>query len=252
MPDRKIATIKNPTIEATVNGLYRFENEKQALDRIQTLRDNFIISKTQDDDDSTTFLWIKGFEITDKESEAGYLGNFAEIQIKKLEDGKFALGAEKVETDIKNHPQKKRPKQAMPNWGHPILRKIKKGEKFEEVEPAQELLQRLHENFPETSIPVTNKVYAMVYSRKENPKKPIQKYVFEIKTLKEGGFFIEYSLNEYEAKDLPGVGKNARDKRAEIEDGEDMQQAAKKGYFASMVELKRSRKKPPPASSEGQ
>ena len=243
---KRLATEKHPTIEAIINGLFRFETEEQAQERIDTIRDHFIISsKLPKDKDDLLKLWIRGYEINKEEEKKGYLGNYASFKIKKLGDGKCTIVAEKQRIAIKYHPQRKRPKSKHPDWGHPCLRIVKKGIVFDTIEEAQKILSQLHEEYPDISIPAVNKLFTIIYSRTNKP--PVQKYILEIQPARDGGgFYIEYKINEYKKpKELPTDGKKKVSKTTEAEgDGsEDSSSDAKeKGYFASMVELKRSKK----------
>ncbi|MCH2546789.1 MAG: hypothetical protein MK052_04155 [Alphaproteobacteria bacterium] len=240
---RRYATVMHPTIGAVLAGTYRFASEEQAKQQLQVFRNHFVLSRHQNEEsnDNSIILWIKGYAITDDEKKNCYTGNYAVVGIKKRRNGKFALEAVKLESDIKYHPQRQRPKHKHPNWGHPILRSVKKKRIYENVEAAQKELQLLHEEFPEVTIPLSTKLYLIIYSRQQEP--PAQKYVLEIKVNEEGGFYLDAYSNDYKGpKDIPNT-QNADE--AEKPDPK----AAGGGYFTSMVALKRSRKKP--ASPEG-
>ncbi len=88
----------------------------------------------------------------------------------------------------------------------------------------------------------------MIYSRAEDPKTPIKKWVLEVNVLDGGSYYIDAMANTYEQKqDLPGMpgkkkmpdtGAAPKPRIAGGGDGE-----GPEGYFASMVTLKRSKKK---------
>jgi hypothetical protein len=243
---RRYATVMHPTIGAVLAGTYRFATEEQANQQLQIFRDHFVLSRHQNEESNEKgiILWIKGYSITAEEKKNGYTGNYAVIGIKKLKDGKYSLTATRLESELKFHPQRQRPKHKHPNWGHPILRSVKKKRIYPTVEAAQKELQLLHEEYPEVTIPLTNKLYLIIYSRQQTP--PAQKYVLEVKVGEEGGFYIDAYANEYKApKELPGA-----DQAATMEGDETAEAPVAGGYFTSMVALKRSRKKPPmPASA---
>jgi hypothetical protein len=92
---------------------------------------------------------------------------------------------------------------------------------------AQEEMMRIHEEYPEISIPLTNKLYIIIYSKEHKP--PVQKYLLEIKTLDEGGFFIEFGENNYQAPATPQK--------------EESPEEIPQGYFTSMIALKKRKKK---------
>jgi hypothetical protein len=238
---RRYATLMHPTIGAVLAGTYRFASEEQAKQQLQIFRDHFVLSRHQNEEagENAVILWIKGYSITDDEKKAGYTGNYALIAIKKLPDGKHSLIATKLQSELKFHPQRQRPKHKHPNWGHPILRSVKKQRVYSTVEEAQKELQLLHEEYPEVTIPLTNKLYLIIYSRQQVP--PAQKYVLEVKVADEGGFLIDAYANDYKG------GKEAPAKDQQEAGQQD--EAQQSGYFTSMVALKRSRKKPPAGGS---
>lgn len=225
---KRYASASLPLMEAILNTLFRFSKEEQALKQLEELRERFILSKEQEDDNLSVRLWISDFSLTEEEIAQGYLGNFAVIRHRKIGDGKFTLYPEKLEIELKNHPQKKRPKRAHPDWGHPILRVIKKKPVFQSVEDAHALLMKLHEEYPEISIPTKNKLYIILYERLKKP--PVRKYVLEIKVKEGGGFYIDNAENTYKPKKVPKQEGVLTD-----------EEKVAKGYFTSMVELKKKR-----------
>ncbi|HCR85458.1 MAG TPA: hypothetical protein DIV86_02155 [Alphaproteobacteria bacterium] len=236
----RLATEKHPTIEAIITDLFRFETKEQAETRIKAIKEHFIISAKlpKDSRDSNVLkLWIRGYMISDDEEKQGYLGNYAAFRVVQLKDKKFTIRAEKQNIALKYHPQRKRPKRKHPDWGHPALRLVKKGEIFETLEEANKLLKQLHTEYPDISIPAINKLFIILYSKADNPEKPVQKYILEVKPSRDGGFHIDYRLNDYQKKQLP-VKKVRRNEDVEKLQN-DNQQA---GYFTSMITLKRDKK----------
>lgn len=277
-PTRRNASLNNPTIAAIVEGGYRFANEEQALNQLNAVRDFFTISRQQQEGlkDGQIILWIKSYALTPEEKQGGYTGNFAIISVVKRDKGKFSLEAVKLESELKYHPERRRPKHKHPNWGHPILRAIQKGRKFKAVEDAQAELTRLHEEFPECTIPLSTKLYLIIYSRKDKP--PVQKFVLEIQPSKEGDgmFFVDVQRNDFKGVMVGdgGGSKKGRDRDAEQKEATDAVAATpaedseeqgggvyiapakggreigkprpKKdsvGHFSAMVELRRQKKK---------
>ncbi len=249
---KRIATVKNPVIQAVSQGLFRFENEEQAKDLFKRISNNFIISKEQDKDGNTIKIWIKGFSITPEEKKEGFLGNYASIKIVQ-KDKKFTLTAEKQVVELKRHPQKIRPKQKHPDWGHPILRRVLKKKAYKTMEEAEKDIQRLHEEFPEISIPGGDKLYLMVYNKdlaKSNTN-PTQKIILKIHPTDTGEFLINYVENR-KKKVLPPLPKSAAATPATAGSPEAAANAAtsptgstpaQKGYFSAMVEMKRKAKR---------
>jgi hypothetical protein len=196
---KKLATVRNPTIEAVVKQLLRLPDEQSALGRLESLRAYFVTSNKQITETKTpsVLLWIKGFEVSNAELAKGYHGHFAVVTYKRLPDGKYTLTATKITMDLKHHPERKyQPvRQRHPNWGHPVLRKIKKNLPYATIEDAAVLLVKLHEEYPDASIPGEMKLYLMIFDRTDDGRKPIKKWIFEIKPTTGEQYIIEYREN---------------------------------------------------------
>ena len=244
---RRYATTRQPTIAAIMQGTFRFASKEQAMGHIEILQNSFVLSRqSQEESDDRVILWIRGYEVTPKEKKQGYTGNYALVSISKVDGDKFTLKATKLESELKYHPQRKRPSHNHPNWGHPILRAVKKKRIYATVEEAQKELQLLHEEFPQTTIPLTTKLYTIIYSRQQEP--PAKKFVLEIKVQEgdEGGYYIDATPNEY--KNNKPVSKQAPGEEGEDEATE--QPSNPQGYFTSMVALKRKKKQRPGAADD--
>ena len=251
-PKKKYASVKNPTIEAILGENFRFAEPDQAKIRLEALRETFITSRLPEDvdpDPKELKLWIRGYGLTAPMREKGYIGNYARFEVKRAEKGKWTIAPVLLSIDKKYHPQRRQPPRRHPNWGHPIMRDIKKIRVHTEVETAQNELARLHELFPEVSIPLTNKMYIMVYQKTEDGDPPIKKWVLEIKATEEGdGFYIDSYENTYQA-DARTKAAEASGKKEEPEKKEAV------GKFTSAALLKKSRKAAPiikkPDAEEG-
>lgn len=241
---RKVAFAEHPLIEAIIKQLYRFTEDEQALRRMEQLRDNFEISSSQDTEHGPEVkLWIKGFALSDDDNKKGYLGHFAKVHPRKVAEGYIILHAEKEEVPLERHPQKQRPKQKHPNWGHPILRGIEKHKSYDQLIEAQAELDKLHREFPDTSIPNVNKLHILVYSKDPNGGgNPTKKITLEIKSTAQGKFEILSRENTSQKKApkkvhipiSPAISGNA------LPDGVQ----AVQGRFTAMVELKKKKKRP--------
>ena len=197
------ASVNNPSIEAAIHGLYRFETPKQAMDRLNTIRAHFTLSKHQLEDaegEWSAVLWIRGYEVTPEEEAEGYLGNYAMIRGIKAPEGHYTLVTEKMPVESKKHPQRKQKKHPYPNWGHPILRAVKKGRVYETLEDIRAELTQLHSEYPETTIPGLNKLFLMIHGKPPREdlvaKGKVNKYLLKIeKTKNENpGFVLAISL----------------------------------------------------------
>jgi len=227
------ASADDLVLNAIINGLYSFKTKEDAQQILAGLREKFILSKlTPADSKDSLILWIKDFEITEEEKKK-YAGNFASLFIEQ-KGKKFTLLAQKIPTDIKNHPQKVYEKSQHPNWGFPILRSVKKGKKFKTTEAASKELRILQEEFPKTAVPGAGKLYLMIYEKAIGKEKggAVNKYVLEIKASPENdGFIIDYYLNT----SVPKKAKPAEEQPAEAKEAQ--------GKFTTMVELRRAKKK---------
>ncbi|MDX1949074.1 MAG: hypothetical protein SFT90_01075 [Rickettsiales bacterium] len=231
---KKFASANNPFFEAMINGVFVLSSQAEANQKLQDIKNNFIISaKNSKDENGIIKLWLKNFSISEAEEKAGFLGNYANIKIVENKN-KFSLTLEKIDTELKFHPQRKRPNRKHPDWGHPCLRLVKKEKIFENLEDAQKVLQQLFDEFPLVSILNPSKLYIILYSKIYQP--PIKKFILEIKANKTGGFIIEYKENNY--------NKNPEAKKSEVKTENKTSENPKKGYFTSKVELNRVKKKP--------
>lgn len=234
---KRVATATHPLMEAAIHGLFRFDDIEQAYARIEEIRQQFILSKQQPASDDArgpaVRLWIRGFSIEKDDEEKGFLGHFAVLSISHTKQGRYNLVAQKELAPLSQHPQKARPQRSHPDWGHPILRGIKKGKNYATLEAADGDLQRLHAEYPATTIPGQAKLHCIIYERiQKNAGPPAVKYTLVVKPTPEGAFIIE-------------AQKNARGIKAPAPTTKE----APKGYFTALVQTKRKRKSTKPAAS---
>lgn len=238
---KKLAHATHPLIEAILAELLRLPNEESAQKRLHALQDFFILSRKQPagDNKNSLILWIKNYQVTPEEEKQGVIGNFALVSIKQTEERRFCLFATKIPAELKFHPQRFMPKRQHPNWGHPLLRQIKKGKIYESLEAASADLAKLHEQYPNVSIPNRQKLYLMIFTRATNGQKPVQKFVLEIVVTEAGKFTITTRKNEYK-------GKEAKPKPVvQAEDGNTpvpATPATSVGFFTAKMALKRKSK----------
>lgn len=234
------ATLKHPTIEAILGGHFRFATKAQAEERLAAVRASFTTAKLPPEvqaDPSALKLWIRGYGLTAEAREQGYLGHYAQVRVVQLPEGKWTLEAAVLNIDKKYHPQRRQTGQKFPNWGHPILRDIKKGRRHATLASAQGELQRLHEQFPEVSIPLASKQYIMVYQKPAGDTPAVSKWVLEIVAQETGEFVITYAPNTHVPKPKAPA--------AEAEKAPPAQESM--GKFSAQVLLNRSKKRKPKA-----
>lgn len=241
---RKVAFASHPLIEAVVKQLYRFSDTNQAVRRLDQLRRQFEISSEQETADGTELkLWIKGFAISDEEQKQGYLGHYARVRPRKVAEGHIILLAEKDEVPLLQHPQRQRPRQKHPNWGHPILRAVKKKTIYPNLMEAQSELERLHREYPDTSIPNLNKLHILVYAKDPSGQgNPTRKVTLAIQHTPDGGYFI--FAQQHKARPInrkkrrPPVTLSAALTGMELPEGVQ----AIQGRFTALVEMKRKKR----------
>ena len=236
---RKYATIKHPTIEALVGGHYRYKERAQALARFSGIAENFVLSKEQPETakkDPAVIFWIKGFALDEAETTQGFTGHFAEMRLVKREDGLFTLTATKIDKPLSVHPQKKRPVTKHPNWGHPVMRAVKRHKAYATLEEAQAELEQLHLEFPEVSIPGGAKLYIIVYEKREAIARPTHKMVLEIVLRPEGGFIITARDNEKATKPQARLS-------TEVSGNKEKTTVGEPGHFANKVLLNRKKRR---------
>src|SRR5262249_24616619 len=91
---------------------------------LDNIKKKFTISAGQEFPTLTSPIqfWIENFDVSSDEREQGYRGHFARTVVTDKGRGLYDLALEKVQVPLNQHPQKKRPKQRHPDWGHPALR----------------------------------------------------------------------------------------------------------------------------------
>jgi hypothetical protein len=193
------ATIDNPLIVAIIEERFRFDDAEHALNRLKQIRKKYQI--VSHDHNSVT-LWIKGFAISKEQERKGYLGNYACLYLKPVPEKGITLAAEPILLPLAEHPLKKRPQHKHPNWAHPIMRSIKKQQTYTSIPLAQEVLDKLHSEFPDTTIPASyHKLYIHLYSKDKERTLPIQKVVLKIVPVDAQGERIQYEdMPDYEEK----------------------------------------------------
>lgn len=231
------AKVSQPLVEAAVHGLFKFDTKEKASEKLIDFQKTYHLSKDQPEQEGGMLtqlrLWIADFRVDEEEIKKGYCGHYAVLKVQQGKGGKWTIVAEKELTEIKAHPHKKFPKKKNVGWSHPIMRAIKRGKKFDDAGTAQNVLDQLHEEYPETTVPGLGKLNAIVYERQEEKGiPPVTKYKFSIKEVegeegKPNKFIIE-PFKDPKKKSAPMPKKP----QGEI-----------KGNFTAMVAQKRNAKR---------
>jgi len=235
---KRYASINHPTIAAVVHEMYRFTNEEDARACLEMLRQHFIPSKQQIPNAShpSLHLWIKGYAVSEDDKAQGGIGHFAVITYREM-TGKWQLYATKLDTPIKLHPQRAQVKRDNPNWGHPVMRAIRKGKVYPTMEAAQAELNLLHEQFPRVSIPNPGKLYIMIYCADRLAKERMVKHVLKIELNQDAKYLIECKENIPKIKRSEGKSPKTP---PPIAPGPEP--VAPQGMFTAKVALRRARK----------
>jgi hypothetical protein len=234
---KMLAHVRHPIIDAVIKMRYSFSNYEDALDKIVFLEKKFVKSSLSESvTPDTTVLWIRGYELTEAEEGEGFTGNYAVISPDMTPDKKYTLTARKLDIELAKHPQRKRRKSKHPDWGYWVLRRVQKGWRYDSVEEAYKDLMAIVEDFPEVTIPSSNKIFTIIYRKTNDDSLPLHRVVLEVEALKEGGFTITCKENTHR-------GSGGKKPDAAVTGGEDGAEQEAPGRFASMVALKKNRKK---------
>lgn len=168
-PQKKYATIRHPTIEAAVEGLYQFANKGKAIERLNQIRRDFVVRKTDAETASNEScqIWIRGFAMAEGDEAKGYRGHYATLFVEAARDKLWTIKAQRVDLPLHLHPQRERPKMQHPDWNHPILRSVKAGRLCDSYEQAMGELETLHVEFPDVTIPGKDRLHLIIYEGKK-------------------------------------------------------------------------------------
>ena len=230
---KKYASIKHPTIEAAVEGVYYFADKNKAVERLRKIRETFVGKRLEEGappKDDEYVLWIRGYGLSD-EDEFGYRGHYAKLYVTKGKDGLWTILAEKVEVPLHRHPQRQRPDFDHPDWNYPVMRSVKAERVYDTYDQALGELETLHIDFPDVTIPGKGKLHLIVYEGK-NADSYTQKYVLELVAVDEVRYKIVAKLKDPAPKKKP----NLKQKRHETTE-ETM------GSFTAKLKGERFRKK---------
>ncbi|MFG2311383.1 AAA family ATPase [Streptomyces sp. NPDC048566] len=204
------ASVRNPSVRAVVEGQYRYPTRDQALAQLRVITTTFTRSRQlsdAEDDPDASVLWITGYALTPEETQRGVRGHYARVRVAPRDDG-WTLLAEPVETAIRppvqpRPPANPRAPRDAPNWGHPVLRRVRRNGRSPAAAPyptwaaAQRDLDVLRDEFPKVAIPTLGRLYTLVWEggRRERGLVPTVRYVMSIEEC-DGGYLIRAQLNE--------------------------------------------------------
>ena len=178
---------KTNIIRSIINKKCRNTTKGAALKRLSRIRANYStrrLGKEEEPRIDYEILWVYDYSLTKDEIDKGYLGNYAKIEYANVDD-KHLLVISKLHIELKYHPRRKSTRfdHPMPNMGHPLIRKIRnKGREYKNsiAEAKKELLD-LSMQYEETAVLTDDdKLYLLIFSRKDDPKNPVQKWIMRI------------------------------------------------------------------------
>lgn len=193
-----------PIIDDDSKFKYNFRTKEKARIILDKISKKYITSRKDENEDypdDAIKLWIKWFDVSQEEREKGYKGNYAWIRIQEVNRNQYTLKIEKVHVPLNFHPQKRIQRKANPNNGHPLLRRIDKGELFNNKEDALLILKDLHNQYPQTSLIATedDKLYIQVYSKDYTPK-PFKRFILRVVENEMGTFRINRTENIHQTR----------------------------------------------------
>lgn len=200
----------SPYIQAILNNskANRYTSYDTALARIMEIRSKYIVCNAERipyNVDNEIVLFVKHYKNEELLSQ-GYLGNFVKIHIESYAYFKnkfFKLSIQDInDIPLKNHPLRNQEvgNRLMPNWGNPVLRRVRKGIEFDSKKEAEAFINQLTEKYPKTVKSATglDGVMALVFSG--HYKKKHQSIIFSATAKENGKYFISYWENNYNRK----------------------------------------------------
>lgn len=235
------AFVEHETVQAMLHSLFRFKSLEQA----QLITNRFALEftlapKLSDPLDKKSFaLWVRGFEITEDEQKLGYLGNFGRITIHRLPTGKWTLSLTKIDAPLNKHPQRKPVPRRHPNMGHPVIRAASRAKSWPSMQEAAAQLMKLHEEFPEISVPGLNKLKIMTYVKSEKGVSPVKRLELQVVKRGEGDYILDIRSNLRKPAPILPPPKPASETIPQAE----QPPPDKAGFYANLVTKGRKRKK---------
>ena len=197
MKKKHYAFSEHETIQAMLHSLFRFQTLEQAQNISNKFAEEFTLApKLSDPLDKKSFvLWVRGLELTDEQVKQGFLGNFGRITMHPLPTGKWTLTLTKMDVPLRKHPLRKPVPRPHPNMGHPVIRAATRQKVWPTMQDAADQLMKLHEEFPEISVPGINKLKIMTYAKAEKGKSPVQRLELQVVKRGDGIYLIEIKQN---------------------------------------------------------
>lgn len=191
------AYFEHETVQAMLHSLFRFQNPMQAQLVSNRFADEVILSPKMSDpkDRKAIVLWVRDLDVTEEQRKLGYLGNFAKISLVKLPNGKWTLSMLRIDVPLNKHPLYVKVARRYPNSGHPVMRAASRSKTWPSMQEAFAQLMKLHEEYPEVSVPGVNTLKIMTYKRaEEKGVSPVQRLVLKVIKRDEGKYGIDIQV----------------------------------------------------------
>lgn len=249
--EKYYAYFEHETVQAMLHSLFRFQSAMQAQLVSNRFADEVILAPKMSDpkDRKAIFLWVRDLDVTDEQRKQGYCGNFAKISLVKLPNGKWTLTMIRVDIPLNKHPIFVRVSRRYPNSGHPVIRAADRGKSFESMMAANDALMKLHEEYPEVSIPGVNRLKIMSYRKAPKGESPIQR--LELNVVKRGE--DDYIITLKDTRNDPTRRHSVVPPSQRPDEDAIAKQTSEKptkeveGFYTKMVQQKRKGKKRTPA-----
>jgi len=197
--NRKVyASINSKYISASIYGRQRFRTFDEAVQTLERIRQRYHLCKNKvSQEPNTETLWIKWFEVSDQDAEDGWSDNGCMLSIEKLPDGKFTLRGQLIRRDEmpSRTPHPKNKKSHHPNWGDPILRKMKRKGNFGSLQSAMGALDQLVIDYPNATDRIADdklNVFVYVGTSPGSKKNPIEPIVVRIHPASGGSYQLDW------------------------------------------------------------
>ncbi len=237
------AYVEHETVQAMLHSLFRFQTAMQAQLVSNRFADEVILSPKMRDpkDRAALFLWVRGLDVTEDQQKLGYLGNYAKISLLKLPNGKWTLNMVRVDIPLVKHPLRVKVSRRYPNSGHPVLRSAARGKTYSTMQSAFDALMKMHEEFPEVSIPGVNRLKIMTYRKAEKGVSPIQRLELSVVKRDEGKYVIDVKIVGSNGITRPASAPPLPDAIVKATKEKPSPEAA--GFYTEMVTKRRKKKK---------
>jgi len=241
MKKARFASVNDKMMNAVLEGLYTFPTESEAAAFLALLAGRFTTYKQKDAAASGVFLlWVRGYDITPEDAQAGAKGNIVRLRHEQAETGEWRIVAEKFPLSPNLHPQRRRAKHIHPNWGHPFLRSVEKEHRYASLEQAEADVKAFQQEYPQAVIPGKKVTYVMIYGRPQADKKQmVTKYLLKLDVDEAGKFLFRMELNTFDDKPARAMPKAVEPSPASKDEPV--------GVFTAKLKLKRRTKTAPKA-----